>query len=116
MRSVSMVLLAVATAFLVKGCGSDNLLEAVRTGDATAVEELLEKGVSAESRGAKGCTPLHLACEQGDVEIARLLLGHGADIEARDDRGRVPLHMAAENGHFDVVQWPAPQKRVQVLC
>src|SRR5919106_3396365 len=80
-------------------------VEACRTGDVDAVQELLLADPElARSRDAHGSTPLHAAAARGHHQVVRLLLQQGADPNARDaGDNATPLHFAAGGGHVDVV-------------
>ncbi|KAH8958094.1 hypothetical protein BDL97_06G004600 [Sphagnum fallax] len=71
---------------------------AVRMGDLTEVQRLIDEGadVNEPSSGPKapGTTPLHLAATGGHVAVMDELLEHGANMEART-KG-TPLHNAAK--------------------
>jgi len=71
--------------------GDSDLMRAVRAGDLTRVETLLEGGVDPDARNDRGETALLLATRLGRVDVAACLLAHGADHELRDGRGRAPL-------------------------
>jgi hypothetical protein len=77
--------------------------EAVRSGDAARVSELLKRGANPNVQDKKGWTPLHWAAGRGYAEIVRLLLEYGADANARDKDARTPLHFASGFGRADVV-------------
>jgi len=53
--------------------------------------------------GARGVTPLFLACVNGSLPLVRLLLGAGADLElGLRISGITPLFAAASRGHLEV--------------
>ena len=82
------------------------LLEAARTGDVATMTDLLEKGVSIQTRslqGRKG-TALHLASENGDETAVRFLLSRGAEIESKDQYGSSALRRAAFEGYQDMIR------------
>jgi ankyrin repeat protein len=64
---------------------------AVRMGDLTEVQRLIDEGadVNEPSSGPKapGTTPLHLAATGGHVAVMDELLEHGANMEARTKGG-----------------------------
>jgi len=80
------------------------LFEAVKSGDAARVKELLEKGADVNARDNKGWTPLHLAAQKGHADVAELLIKNGADVNAKNNYGWTPLYAAAQEGHADVAE------------
>ena len=80
--------------------GNDLLGMAGATGDARAVQLLLERGADPARGNAHGWTPLHQAAYSGRVDLAELLLAAGAptDTYARGDGG-TPLVIALFWGH-----------------
>lgn len=82
--------------------------EAIRTGDAANVREILRNDPSTMNARDEGRTrdyPIHTAAAGGSVEIARLLLEAGAAIEAEDADGSTPLHCAALARKEDMVRF-----------
>ena len=97
--AVLAVVLAVAAAPL-----QDGLLEAVRRGDADAVQTLLEEGADPNFAQGDGLTALHLAAREGHLDIVDLLIGAGAETGAATRIGDyTPLHLAGGAGHTEVV-------------
>jgi ankyrin repeat protein len=75
---------------------------AVRSGDATKVEQLLAgKPELANAKDRRGFAPLHWAKNKC---VAELLLARKPDINATDKLGFTPLHWAVYDGHFDLVK------------
>ena len=64
---------------------------------------LLEAGVSIDSVGHLGKTPLLFAIEKEQIPTTRLLVRRGARQDVADDDGRLPLFLAAELGLDAVV-------------
>jgi ankyrin repeat protein len=60
------------------------LVRAAETGNAAAVELMLDLGFPIDARGEDGGTALHAAAYHGSVEVVRLLVRRGADVDARD--------------------------------
>lgn len=86
--------------------GADELIEAIRLGDAEGVEELLDADPSlVGARSREGHTPLHLAVAGRRLEIAKLLVESGAEVDARRGGGGTPLHSAAQNGDARLVRF-----------
>ena len=69
-------------------------IRACTTGKSEVVRELLQGGLSPETRDTYGLTGLIWAGRKGQVAVARVLLAGGADLEAKDRRGRTALHHA----------------------
>ena len=81
------------------------LLDAISSGDADRVRELLANGADHSLRDAEGRTLLHLAAMHGYAEIVHLLIDEGKMApDARDEDGRTPLHLAAGYGQHETVK------------
>jgi ankyrin repeat protein len=80
------------------------LHQAVRRGDAQAVERLLAQGADVGARDEYGTTPLYLAAEKSSAKIAEMLLAKGGSLEARTNGGETALYRAAERGNVEVVR------------
>lgn len=82
------------------------LVEAVRSGDRSAVRGLLQSGVSVNARDARGSTALHYAVSKvsarpgttGAYGLTVELLKYGADPSLRDARGMTALARAIPMG------------------
>ncbi len=81
---------------------SAELLDAVKSGDAHKVGQLLAAGADPNARGQIGLTPLISAALGGRADIAKLLADKGADVNARSDNGLTALMLAAAEGHKEV--------------
>src|SRR5690606_24274894 len=69
---------------------------AARSGHASVVRSLLERGAEVDRWTSTGVTALHFAAQANDTESIRALVSHGADIDALDGfRSRTPLVFAA---------------------
>lgn len=78
------------------------LLDASIKGDAAAVQAILDKGVSPNTKDSDGRTPLTEAAYYGHTQIVKLLIGRGGDLWAEKRDGETPVTMAA--GHPEIVQ------------
>jgi len=79
------VLLIVAASLgLHAGDANEDLLEASRVGDLSAVQALIGKGAAIETKTAYGQTPLYLAAMNGRDDVVRFLLDKGAIPDVRD--------------------------------
>ena len=74
------------------------LLDAVREGDAGAVQALLADGADVHRPAADGATALHWAARLDFPGVARVLLAAGADATAANAFGVTPLALAAVSG------------------
>lgn len=78
---------------------AENLYDAAKNGDLTAVRRLVGQGANVNARYKDGSidstTPLHAAAYKGHKEIVEFLVAQGADVNARDEHYRIPLHKAA---------------------
>ena len=77
---------------------ANQVFDATRSGDAAAVDRLLNSGAAVDEPGRNGETPLIIAALNDRQDIAALLLAHGADVQARNAGGFTPLHAAAYSG------------------
>ena len=76
--------------FLYKSPEGDTCLHiAALRGDYRAALLLIDGGVSVNSIGDMGNTPLHYAAAEGHKEIFDLLVSRGADKEIRNEFGKV---------------------------
>jgi ankyrin repeat protein len=80
------------------------LIEAVQSGDATAVRSVLKVGGDTNQPGADGSTPLMLAVHQENSEITDLLLAAGAKPDATSRYRVTPLAVAAETGNATILE------------
>ena len=81
-----------------------DLIDAVRQGDAAAVETLLAAGADVAATGGDGSTALLWASHRDDLDIARRLLDAGAAVDAANDLGATPLWAASQNGSARMVR------------
>lgn len=86
-----------------KAFNSADLLEnAIKSGSADEVENILEKEKKILSYNyLDGLTPLHIAAasDKGNAnKVVDILIKNGANIEAKDEKGCTPLHLAASQG------------------
>ena len=72
----------------------ENMLSSIRSGDAAAVRQYLERGGAPSNPVEDDSLPLHEAIRYGQAEVAALLIDRGADVNGRDKWGCSPLHYA----------------------
>jgi peptidoglycan/LPS O-acetylase OafA/YrhL len=81
-----------------------SIAAAVRSGDAAALCERVQKGLDVNKADASiGATPLAWAAMLGDADSAKRLLDGGANVNATNSDGSTPLHSAAFLGRATVV-------------
>lgn len=80
------------------------LHDAAKSGDVSAVEQLVGQGVDVNVKGKNDATPLIVAALEGQTAVSEMLIALGADIHARNKAGLTPLHAAAYKGHREVVE------------
>lgn len=100
------VVLLIITLIFVAGCTNNEkaMVNAVKSGDTTTVQSLLDKGVSPNLKTDDGKTILMLATYLGHTEIAKLLINKGAEVNAKDNKGKTALMYAAEKGNIETAK------------
>jgi hypothetical protein len=85
--------------------GTSPLICAVKKGNTSMVQLLLENGASPDDC-QKDChmTALMYAAQSGYLEICKLLISYDADIDAHTSENSTPLIFACMNGHLEIVQ------------
>lgn len=81
----------------------NNLITAIKQGNAAQVRTLLQRRTDVNSKDADGTTALHWAVQRDDVDTVTLLLGGGADATASNRYGITPLLLACTNGNVEVI-------------
>ena len=80
------VALSIAGLLAVASLGAESprspLLDAVKSGDRTAIRALLQTRVDVNLPSSDGTTALHWAAQRNDLETARLLIDSGARVQA----------------------------------
>ncbi len=85
--------------------GESSFHEAVRRGDAAAIDRALAAGAPLAAKDVLGFTPLHIAASEGNAAIVERLLSAGAEVDARAKQGLTPLMLACGRGHVGAVEW-----------
>jgi hypothetical protein len=92
------------------------LLDAAKQGDGSAVQSLLEKGISPKAIDENGRTPLHLAAANGHQATAAMLVRYGAEINALDNIGKTPLDSAETGNHSGLADFLLSKGGVRSQC
>ena len=97
--------LAMFPAARLSAAADQDLLAAVRKGDAAAVKVLLDGGLPVDTKFRYDRTALSFAADRGHADIVTLLLDRGASVNAADTFYKAtPLVWAAQNEHAEVVK------------
>src|SRR5260370_40653483 len=104
LRNASVVLAALIP-FACLADLNEDLLAAVRKGDAERVKALLAQGADANAKSPYGATGLFFAADRGNVEIIKILLDHGANVNVKDTfYGATALSWAKQKERWDVIK------------
>jgi ankyrin repeat protein len=85
------VALGVACIAAIGAESQDKLYSAIRANDLRQIKALLDEGVSANTEGPDGITPLMVAAEAGSVDAMKTLIDRGADVNAKNAFGSTAL-------------------------
>ena len=83
------------------------LLKAARSGDDTAVKQILfdHPHININARGAwDGMTALHWAADKGHIDIVRTIIKAGSEVDSRDSNKWTPLMVAVQKNQLEVAQ------------
>ena len=80
-------------------CKEDAFLWAARSGEADALNFLLDRGIATQPRD----TAMLQAAAIGREEIVRILILKGVNVNVTGQYKRTPLHEAAAGGHENIV-------------
>ena len=83
---------------------AQQVFDCARSGDATMLGRLIEKGLPPNLRNDKGDSLVMLASYHGHADAVKTLLQHGSDPNLRNDNGQTPIAGAAFKGFQDVVE------------
>jgi uncharacterized protein len=82
-----------------------HLIEAVKVGDPTLIQQILASGVDVNQTDEQGWTPLNWAAGKGDINAVSLLVEKGADVAKVGRDQRTPYMIALAAGRVDVVRY-----------
>lgn len=79
-------------------------IKAAENGDVSQVQQALQEGASAMTKGCFGNSALHEAANNGHVVVVRVLLEADADPNDQNYLGETALHLATSQGRGEVVE------------
>jgi ankyrin repeat protein len=77
-------------------------LEAIETGDLTAVVNFLAKGMPVDTKNHLDQSALYLAAKHGYTDMVTLLVDHGANINYKDCSGITPFGIAIQYDYLEI--------------
>ncbi len=80
------------------------LLQSVKTGDISAVRNILRSGFETNATDSCNRTALHVACAFGRLDMVKLFLSQGADVDIGSMSGKTAIHEACIGGHYNVLK------------
>ncbi|MFE0014289.1 ankyrin repeat domain-containing protein [Mesorhizobium sp. NPDC059054] len=80
------------------------LIEAITSGDISALKAAMTADTDLEQRDGKGRTALLIATHADNAEAAKLLIEAGADVNAKDDIHDTPFLYAGAEGRNDILK------------
>ena len=109
MRATALAIALTLTAAVAQAAGpavprDTRLIDAVKSGNATAATALLQKKVDVNATEADGTTALHWAVRNDDATLVDRLIRAGANAKAQNRYGVTPIALACENGSATIVQ------------
>jgi len=81
------------------------VLEAVKKGDLSKVQELIQEGADVNFKTRSGDTPLHIAASKGHLEIFDFLLKNGADPTILNKKKKTPIDVACEKRRTKILEY-----------
>ena len=101
--SVAVLLTAAVISTVAAAGRGGGLVDAINSGDVTAVRALIKSGADVNQRSGDGSTALLWAAHNSNVEIARALIAAKAAVDTPNDFGVTPLLEASRNGDAAMV-------------
>lgn len=104
-RILFVCLCAAFVPFVSRADLGEDLLSAVRKGDAARVKALLAQGADVNTKSPYGATALFFASDRGNMEIIKILLEHGADVNVKDTfYGATAMTWAVEKERWEIIK------------
>ncbi len=104
MAAHAAVLVLAAAGHAAAAAADLRLIQAVKSGDAPAVQQLIRQKVDVNTRQPDGATALHWAADAENAKVASLLLAAGAQVDVANDYGVTPLLVAVTGRTSEVVE------------
>jgi ankyrin repeat protein len=103
-RWMMAVALVSAITSVARAADDPPLVRAARTGDAQAVNLLLQQHPDVNAAAADGTTALHWAVRNDHLEIADTLIRAGANVKTSSLHGITPLYLASGQGNASMIR------------
>src|SRR4029077_6120538 len=104
MTIILAILLAMGAAAAGPGGARGKFAQAVKAGDKTPVQALLQQRVDVNAPEADGTTALHWAVRNDDAALVDRLIRAGANARAANRYGVTPLYLACVNGNAAIIE------------
>ena len=88
-------------------CTGEEIVEAVKSGDARSVRALIARGFDVNAPDVDGTTALHWAVRSDDASMVQLLLRAGATTAHANRYQVTPLSLAAVKSKLRFQKWPS---------
>ena len=90
--------------FLYRDQYAEAVFDAIKTGDMSALNTLIDILKTTEIRNTNGETPLIAASKSGKESIVRFLLANGANIYAKDKKGKNAYQAAKSQAIKEIIK------------
>lgn len=92
----SKIVAALLNRYEISRVKNEEVFTALRVGNASILGHLLDKGIDANLKNARGQALIHLAILSKHDELSEVIINHGADLEMRDRDGNTALLLACK--------------------
>lgn len=97
------MVLVLAGSSAATSASENNLIGAIKQGDAAQVRTLIQQHADVNAKDLDGTTALHWAVQRDELDVVGLLLNSGANAKAANRYGISPLLVACEIGNVEVI-------------
>jgi ankyrin repeat protein len=105
MRRIGLWLVPLLLAAGIHAFAADTrLVIAIKSGNKTAVQTLLQQRADVNAAEPDGTTALHWAVRKDDSQVVTLLIRAGANVKTANRYGATPLSLASTNGNAAIIE------------